>query len=261
MDAVEVDGIVVKRDWDFSGGWGGGPSATWAGPPLRVLNKTGPLTVRKDGWRTRRMSRVRGLIFYHDGTLAFDTFRVAVEFANLDSPRYSTDERSSYRHDNGKFYIATGTYQHGGRVKRCVYQRGRDAQRQLFARRQRCLRPGAAARDRAGGGTGGGLITGVVVNATGAPSPTLKSAAKFVPPPSSASAERRPSLSQAGAVSSSSRFTGGVALKRLYVGGVEPSRIVRGRPGAEQTVANRDIPAGTFGLRVTRQKRAFFGLF
>jgi hypothetical protein len=263
VDKVEVEQIVVKRDWDLSGGWFSGPS-----------NDLGELVIARPGEdrpdeepssfvdKAEDERGVRGLLFYHDGTLVYESFSVVVELGGGLTQRYSTEDKGGYCHANGEFFIATEEYERGEHVSK-VFVNGTELPRFNFTRSRDGLYALVMPRVAGGGhGTQGGLITGKILNEDGSPADACKITAEVKSNSFLPFADGEQALTYSGKRGDFVLpFKGGTVLKRLYIDGLEPSRIVYGKPENEQEMPVRGVHAGAFGLRITRQKKAFFSLF
>jgi len=268
IDRLEVDQIVVRRDWDISGGFSGSQedleTITIARPDE---NRPQDLPQGLIGEEEQEQG-VRGRIFYSDGTAVYTAFRLQVEFPSaggLESYRYSTDDKHSYCHNDGEFFIATQSYMRGqyaskfyvtsalnsGEIPSALFRRGPAGSYTVI------LPPGFGK-----GGTKGGLITGTVIDRDGTPAPECKiqgevRSSSFFPTGGSfpeTYTDRRGRFQLP--------FEGGTVLKRLYIGGHEPDLIVKAVKGYDDIpIPIRDISAGNFNLILTRAKKPFFGIF
>lgn len=250
-DSLTIGGRVIKRDIDLGGGWGGPKKDLGV---EREHPNAGPDSQNSD-------QRIRGRLFFRDGTSAHGSLRVKVEFRSKGSWEEAPSQETKSG-SGGEFDVPLL-----GRPKRFLVK-GEvcPARRAHFHGEKHESDDGVlyavVLPERFGrGGQGGGMIAGTVTDADGGVSVDCKVTAEVA-------SDRLLSFLANDTVTVRTDkkgrfvlpFTGGVRIKRLYVDGSEPNHLTDGDGPNAQEVSPRDIAAGSFNLRMVRQKK-FLGLF
>lgn len=265
IDVLEVEQIPLKRDWDISGGFLSGSQNELGEFQIPRPDDNRPDDQHQGLFAKDRERGVHGRLFYSDGTSVFRSFRIEVELLGTHiGQRYSTTDRGSYCHENGEFFVATHPYERGtfvskiyvstdwtsAEIPRKMYRRGANGDYMVIL-----------PQDYGKGGTRGGLITGQVLDNDGLGVPQAKLQAEI-------RGTGLFNLSDHAETYTDHKgrfqlpFDGGTTIKRLFIDGYEPVKIVRTtKTGSEEQMPVRNIPAGSFNLRILRHKRSFLGLF
>jgi hypothetical protein len=260
---VEVEQVVVKRDWKVEGAFGPQTDLELVCPRFEDDEELHVEDARREG----KESGVRGQLFYPDGTMVREEYKVRVELRTYDGAggiEFSTDKGSlSYCRDDGSFFIATQAYSKG--VVKDVWVNNDKVPAQQWWRNASgfyiVLVPAGLRRK---GGDKGGLIAGRVINRDGEPARHAKIEARV----------RSNNFLSFGAGDGADTYTdgtgrfmlifkGGIELKQLLIDGNPPVKMTRKNEetGDPEELSAEDLKAGTFGVTFVREPKGLFGIF